>query len=378
MKVLIQNRPDTIKVFGGDSVQTIKTAEYLRKLGVDVDISLELTPNVEQYDIVHLMNVTRVKFTYVQMMNAKMQRRKVVLSPIYWNTKAVNMAYLKTPLLFLRDPFLLAQLGKAAILSLAHLTISNDLSELLFNKMLASRVLSQADCLLPNSNAELEILKNDFAPIFQRETKKCVVVPNGVDASIFRDAHPWEFERKYGIRDFVLNVGRFSYRKNQLRLIKALKGSGMKVVFIGGSNDSSIYYGIKDAVDKAYYEKCKCNADSSFLFLPSMTQEELACAYSACRVFVLPSLYETPGLSALEAALAGTNVCLTYGGSTREYFSNLAVYFDPLDTNSMRRAVFKSFTEERNNVLREHVLSRFTWEKAAKNTLEAYDRVLCR
>ena len=37
----------------------------------------------------------------------------------------------------------------------------------------------------------------------------------------------------------------------------------------------------------------------------------LASAYAAARVFALPSWFETPGLAALEAALAGCSVAIT-------------------------------------------------------------------
>ena len=49
----------------------------------------------------------------------------------------------------------------------------------------------------------------------------------------------------------------------------------------------------------------------------------LASAYAAARVFALPSWFETPGLAALEAALAGCAVVITPYGSTREYFGDL-------------------------------------------------------
>jgi glycosyltransferase involved in cell wall biosynthesis len=242
--------------------------------------------------------------------------------------------------------------------------------------MLVSRVLSGVDCLLPNSSAELKVLEGDYAAVFKKRKKYFVIVPNGVDASIFCDASPEGFERKYGLRDFILNVGRFSYRKNQLSLIRALKGLDLQVVFIGGSDDSSDYYGMKDAIDKAYYQKCEREADSSFEFLPSMTQEELASAYSACKAFVLPSFYETPGLSALEAALAGANLCVTCGGSTYEYFSDLAFYVDPFDLGSIKRGVLKAFQANKGEALKRHVLLNFTWEKAAQATLRAYKEVL--
>ena len=49
----------------------------------------------------------------------------------------------------------------------------------------------------------------------------------------------------------------------------------------------------------------------------------LASAYAAARVFALPSWFETPGLAALEAGLAGCAVAITPYGSTRDYFGDL-------------------------------------------------------
>jgi glycosyltransferase involved in cell wall biosynthesis len=377
MKVLIQNRPDTFEIFGGDSVQTLKTAEHLRKLGVDVDISLELAPTLQNYDIVHLVNVTRVAFTYAQLTNAKKKGKKVLLSPIYWNTKQVMKAYLQTPIFYVGKPRSLAKLGKSCLSSFVNGAFLNEMRETMFSKKLASKVLSEVDLLLPNSHAELEILKHDFLGVFGNREEKFAIITNGVEPDVFHNASPKPFKEKYGLSDFILNVGRFSYRKNQLALIKALKGLDVNVVFIGGSSkDSSRYYIVKDTIDELYYQECKQEADSSFTFLPAMPHEELASAYAACKAFVLPSLYETPGLSALESALAGANVCITNGGSTHEYFSNLAFYCNPNSVDSIRNAVLQAYETPKSEALKEHVLMNFTWDKAAKTTLEAYERVL--
>ena len=376
MKILIQNRPDTFEVFGGDSVQMIKTAEFLRKLGVQVDISLELAPRLDDYEIVHLMNITRVKFTYAQLTNAKKQKKKVVLSPIYWNTREVVSAYWRS-ILSLNDFCSMKELWNACLSSLANKNLMSQIGELMQNKTLAQTVLSEVDHLLPNSHAELGILRRDFFEVLRNQKGKSSVIPNGVDTGIFWNASPEVFTRKYGFTDFVLNVGRFSYRKNQLSLIKAMKNTGIDVVFIGeSSRSSSSYYGIKDAIDKLYYQKCRHNADSSFRFLGAMPHSEIASAYAACKVFALPSLYETPGLSALEAALSGANIVVTTGGSTREYFSDFALYCDPYSATSIKEAVLKSYTTPKNSKLREYVLRNFTWDKVAKATLAAYEKVL--
>jgi glycosyltransferase involved in cell wall biosynthesis len=373
----MQNRPDAFEVFGGDSVQTLKTAEYLKKLGVHVDISLELAPKLDDYDIVHLMNITRVTFTYAQLMNAKKQKKKVVLSPIYWNTRKVVSAYLQRPIFDLDCPSSFKELGKACLSSLVNRAFWSQIWELTHNRKLSSTVLSEVDCILPNSFAELEILKRDFVEVFANSKKNFAVVPNGVDAGIFYNESPEAFVRKYGFSDFVLNVGRFSYRKNQLSLIKALKGLGINVIFIGGSSDdSSHYYQIKNTIDKLYHQKCKRKADTSFTFLETIPHDELASAYAACKVFVLPSLYETPGLSALEAALSGANICITIGGATHEYFLRFAFYCNPYSVDSIRNAVLQAYRTPKSDMLKEHVLMNFTWDKSAKATLEAYEKVL--
>jgi glycosyltransferase involved in cell wall biosynthesis len=376
MRVLIQNRPDAFDISGGDTVQMMKTAQYLKKLGVDVDISLEPTPDLSNYDIVHLMNITRVTFTYTQLKNAKKQRKKVVLSPIYWNTREVVISYILQTASCIKDIYSLKELGSVCLRSLANRTFLTQAEELLFSKKMALTVLANVDCILPNSRAELEILKHDFPDVFKKRKVKATIVPNGVDEEIFSKSSPEPFIRKYGISDFILNVGRFSFRKNQFSLIRALKGTGLTVVFIGESARSADYYAIKDIIDKLYYQQCKKEADASFKFLGSMPHEKLASAYAACKVFVLPSLYETPGLSALEAALAGANICITAEGATREYFSNFAFYCNPHSISSIRNAVLQAYNAPKNDKLKEHILKNFTWKHTAEATLKAYEKVL--
>ena len=51
MNVLFQSRKTLYSVPGGDTTQIMKTKEYLEKLGIKVDVSLELAPDVSEYDI---------------------------------------------------------------------------------------------------------------------------------------------------------------------------------------------------------------------------------------------------------------------------------------------------------------------------------------
>ena len=84
MKVLMQSRKNFFELRGGDTVQLEKTKMELEKLGVEVDFSLDFEPDLSNYDLVHLSNVTRIQETYLHVKNAKKQGKPIVLSTIYW------------------------------------------------------------------------------------------------------------------------------------------------------------------------------------------------------------------------------------------------------------------------------------------------------
>jgi glycosyltransferase involved in cell wall biosynthesis len=107
-----------------------------------------------------------------------------------------------------------------------------------------------------------------------------------------------------------------------------------------------------------------------------MSHDELRSAYAAARAHILPSWFETPGLSSLEAGLSGCSIATTDRGSTREYFRDLADYCDPASTVSIRRAALRAYDRPRSEQLKRHILDRFTWEAAGRQTAAAYDRIL--
>jgi glycosyltransferase involved in cell wall biosynthesis len=104
--------------------------------------------------------------------------------------------------------------------------------------------------------------------------------------------------------------------------------------------------------------------------------KELFSAYAAAKVFVLPSLFETPGITALEAGMMWCNLVITKGGSTIEYFRDYALYINPLSVDDIKEKILEAYNKPRDNKLREHILNNYTWEKAAEKTLQAYRLML--
>jgi glycosyltransferase involved in cell wall biosynthesis len=72
----------------------------------------------------------------------------------------------------------------------------------------------------------------------------------------------------------------------------------------------------------------------------------------------------------------GCRIVVSDRGDVRSYFDTHVQYCDPADPVSIREAVEAAASAETNNHLREKILQQFTWEKAARATLSAYQTVL--
>jgi glycosyltransferase involved in cell wall biosynthesis len=217
---------------------------------------------------------------------------------------------------------------------------------------------------MPNSELEARLLARHYR--IPRE--KIFVAPNGVDRQ-FAEAIPDLFIEKYGIKDFVLATGMFEERKNQLALIRALKGTGLPLVLIGDS----------PGVHQWYFERCRQEADRNVHFIGYLDHDDplLASAYAASRVLAMPSWHETTGKSALEAALTGTNIVMTiYAPAAKEYLSDLAFYVDPRNTNEIRQAVVWAYEAPANEKLKKRVEEKFLWEKVVEVRERGYERLL--
>ena len=92
-------------------------------------------------------------------------------------------------------------------------------------------------------------------------------------------------------------------------------------------------------------------------------------------MLALPSWFETPGLAALEAALAGTAVVITPFGSTREYFGEQVLYARPNRVGEIKSALARGWAEGPDPRLAGFVASHYLWPRVAQRTAEVYDQV---
>ncbi|MFA6635566.1 MAG: glycosyltransferase [Candidatus Omnitrophota bacterium] len=345
MRVLFYSYPSAFQNPGGGEVQLDKTMQYLRQAGVDVKKFDQWNDKLEDFDIFHVFGSVKDCLGLVR--TAKSKGVKIALSTIFWSD--FRRAIKETRSFSDRAGLLVRQAAKSFFPA-----FPSARREL----MLAS------DILFPNGEGEADQLARYFAV----DRNKLFVVPNGVDGR-FRNASPDEFIKRYGIKDCVLYVARIEPRKNQLNFIRAMKSfSERPIVFIGAP--------VSDYED--YYGQCREEASKNMHFLGHVEHDStlLEAAYASCSVFALTSWFETPGLSALEAALSGANIVITDGGCAREYFGDMAIYTCPDDITSIRSSVREAHEAPKNHQLAEHVFANFTWDKVASKTIEGYEKIL--
>ena len=346
MRVLFYSYPSAFQNPGGGEIQLLKTKEYLEKAGVEVKLFDQWNDKIDDYDILHVFG--SVKDCVGLMRTARNKGLKIALSSIFWSSfkRAMNEG---------------GGSGKRTELFLRHLV------KLLMPYLPTGRreTMALSDIIFPNGEAE----KKQLVRLFGIEPGKIKPVPNGIDER-FLGAKADKFIGKYGFKDFVLAVGRVEPRKNQLNLIRALNKTDKKLVIVGDP--------VSDYMD--YYEECKKTAGENIIFLEGINHEDdlLSSAYAACRVFVAPGWFETPGLAALEAGAAGASIAITKYGCTEEYFREEASYFDPSDVRDVQRAVFEAekISADKKRHLVDRIERNYLWENVARKTIEGYERIL--
>ena len=99
---------------------------------------------------------------------------------------------------------------------------------------------------------------------------------------------------------------------------------------------------------------------------------------AACLVY--PSLYEGFGLPPVEAMSLNCPVLASTEGSIPEICNDAAQYFDPRSIESIRHTLEVTLQNELlMNEMRKKgltVAKTFTWENTAKETLNAYQKVI--
>jgi len=208
---------------------------------------------------------------------------------------------------------------------------------------------------------------------FKVPHSKMRVVYNGIDTEIFRPRPDIRKER--GRMIVVSNSS--DRKKGVLYLLRAMrelrKEMDVKLTIVDRGLPDNEY-------TPALAERCGLNG--SVEFTGRLTTEELVKRYCRAEVAVVPSLYEGFGLPAAEAMSCGVPVVSTTAGALSEVVDGgSGILVPPADHIAIAEAVRRLMGDESLRqgmglAGRDRVVKMFSWEEAARKTLDVYREVM--
>jgi glycosyltransferase involved in cell wall biosynthesis len=176
---------------------------------------------------------------------------------------------------------------------------------------------------------------------------------------------------------FMLFVSTLEPRKNLPMLLQALRicldrrpDRAYRLVVAGsrGWRDELIFQAARDL-----------RLGDNVLFVGPVGQYDLRWLYNACRMYINPSLYEGFGLPLMEAMACGAACLAAATASLPEIGGNAALYIPPLDPGLWADAIEALWDDQERRAELGRLgcaqAQRFSWKRAARETLKVYQQV---
>ncbi len=223
-----------------------------------------------------------------------------------------------------------------------------------------------------------EQTRRDLVAAYGIAADKITVIYEAADPS-FRRQPPEAVasaRARYGLPErYILTVGTIEPRKNLIRLLAAferLKAEGLTDALVIVGRRGWLYEGFFAALERS-------PARQAVLFPGFIPDADLPAAYAGAQALVMPSLYEGFGLPVLEAMACGTPVACSESSSLPEIAGDAALLFDPRDVDAIVTALRRIVTDaDLASALRargQAQAARFSWARAAQETLALYQRL---
>lgn len=367
MKVAFCIRKDYINPLGGDSIQMLKTKEYLeKKFNLSIDIVTDPNEINLQYNIVHVFNFSTYKISKKFIQKAIELKIPVVSSPIYWDYSyaSVGKIFNKLPFIYQLNEKTILRLRKTVQLFGKFFPKPVGVSSIF--KKNAKWMFNHSTMVAPNSQEEADLL---IKWINVRENNKIRIVYNATDKADLQNGNIKEssFLERYGIpENYILQVGRIEFCKNQLNLIVSLMDfPEIPIVFVGRKFDSSYFKKVNKMAKKR----------GNVFFIENVPHEEINHFYKFAKIHVLLSLRESPGLVNIEAL---SNDCPIVISDERflpvnTYFLNQPYIVNPLDVKQIKEKVLTAY---RRREISSFDFEKFSWYNVAKQTFSIYNEII--
>ncbi len=201
-------------------------------------------------------------------------------------------------------------------------------------------------------------------------TKRVIVEKYGINPEkifvVHNAVYPiGESEKK----NIVLFLGRLTIQKGPEFFLKAAK----KV--LDYEDTRFVVAGIGDMLPQLITQAINMGISNKVIFTGRLTEEEVKHIYKISSVYVMPSVSEPFGITALEALSAGTPTIVSKTAGVSEVFRN-CLKVDFWDTDEMANkiiallrysALSKTMSEQSKREI-----ELFTWDRVAEKTIDVY------
>lgn len=258
-----------------------------------------------------------------------------------------------------------------------YLPKTHQLKQRLYLKLMTDYQLKSATHLIAVSEAT----KQDLIKKVGIPKDKITVVYEGFNKQLkpVMGKNLQEELKKFGLKekDYFLFVGTIQPRKNLERLIKAYtqflaKGDAKPPTLVLAGSKGWLS-------DEIYELPKKLGIEDKVKFLGYVPDEDLPALYSGALAFTFPSLFEGFGLPILEAFACNCPVLTSNISSMPEVAGDAALLVDPYSIENIRDGLLKLYEDKKlsSKLVKKGAeqTQKFSWEKAAKKTLEILTKI---
>ena len=249
-------------------------------------------------------------------------------------------------------------------------------------------ILKRANAIIASSPQEVK----NILDLYKVTGENIELIRAGVDKNLFKPISPEKAKKTTSLdyKNLILFVGRITKAKGLSILLKALSTvkekfkKGIKLVVIGG-DVSGIMHSEEEKEEKERLKKMikTLDLEDDVEFLGPVERGKLPFYYSLADICVIPSLYETFGLVAVEAMSCGAPVVASRVGglkhTVKEGYSGL--HFVPGRSDSLAKALLNLLEHpERLKKMKTNARNRaaieFSLERTSKQIKELYESLL--
>lgn len=305
MKVLWLNRDHRLWV-GGDAVQVDNTIKELEKLGVDCELTWFPMKDFTDYDLVHVMHLN---FLQSKTMCRRLidQNKPYIISAVFY-PKVIDATF-------------------------------EEMREMV-DRSVATIALSEPE-------------RKEIIELTGCNPDKVVVIPNGVDKSIFKML---DDDGSKPLLKRVVSVGRMVQDKGMDLVASACYRLGLRFTHVGEVYDN---------------EYCREVLDICSEHFGNLRQAQLAFLHNTSTVYVCSSLSERQSLGVLEAAACGLRIVDSIHNRGNALLPN-SIIVDPKDNHALDEAIMKQWNATGPNPDMSAVPS---WGDVAVKIKDIYDKV---